>query len=37
MVMNLVRLGGVLTVLAMAGFIMFMRRQEKLRHMEGHA
>jgi protein SCO1/2 len=36
-VMNLVRAGGVLTVLAMAGFIAFMRRQEKLRHMEGHA
>jgi len=37
MVMNLVRAGGVMTVLALAGFIMFMRRQEKLRHMEGHA
>jgi protein SCO1 len=36
-VMNLVRLGGVLTVLALGGFIAFMRRQEKLRHMEGHA
>ena len=36
-VMNLVRAGGVMTVLALAGFILFMRRQEKLRHMEGHA
>jgi protein SCO1 len=37
-VMNLVRLGGVLTVLALAGFILFMRRQER-RHeqAEGHA
>ena len=36
-VMNLVRAGGVLTVLALGGFILFMRRQEKLRHLEGHA
>ena len=35
-VMNLVRLGGVLTVLAIAGFILLMRRQER-RQMEGHA
>jgi protein SCO1 len=35
-VMNLVRLGGVLTVLAIAGFILLMRRQERQR-MEGHA
>jgi protein SCO1 len=35
-VMNLVRLGGVLTVLAIAGFILLMRRQER-QHMEGHA
>ena len=37
-VMNLVRLGGVLTVLAMGGFILLMRRQEKLHpRTEGHA
>ena len=36
-VMNLVRLGGVLTVLALGGFIYFMRRQEKLHPLEGHA
>ena len=36
-VMNLVRAGGVMTVLALGGFILFMRRQEKLRQMEGHA
>lgn len=37
-VMNLVRLGGVLTVLAMGGFIFLMRRQEKLHpRTEGHA
>ena len=36
-VMNLVRAGGVLTVLALGAFILFMRRQEKLRHLEGHA
>src|SRR5678816_618932 len=35
-VMNLVRAGGVMTVLALGGFILFMRRQEK-RQMEGHA
>ena len=35
-VMNLVRVGGVLTVLAMAGFILLMRRQER-QHREGHA
>jgi len=35
-VMNLVRLGGVLTVLAIAGFILLMRRQER-QQMEGHA
>jgi protein SCO1/2 len=36
-VMNLVRAGGVLTVLALGGFIYFMRRQEKLHPREGHA
>ena len=36
-VMNLVRLGGVLTVLALGGFIYFMRQQEKLHPQEGHA
>jgi protein SCO1/2 len=36
-VMNLVRAGGVLTVLALGGFILFMRRQEKLHPREGHA
>jgi protein SCO1/2 len=36
-VMNLVRLGGVMTVLALGGFIFFMRRQEKLHPREGHA
>jgi protein SCO1/2 len=36
-VMNLVRLGGVLTLLALAGSIYFMRRQEKLHPREGHA
>jgi len=36
-VMNLVRLGGVLTLLALGGFIYFMRRQEKLHPREGHA
>jgi protein SCO1/2 len=35
-VMNLVRLGGVLTVLAIAGFILLMRRQER-QQMEDHA
>ncbi len=35
-VMNLVRLGGVLTVLAIGGFILLMRRQER-QQMEGHA
>ena len=35
-VMNLVRLGGVLTVLAIGGFILVMRRHEQQR-MEGHA
>jgi protein SCO1/2 len=35
-VMNLVRAGGVLTVLAIAGFILLMRRQER-QQMEGHA
>ena len=35
-VMNLVRLGGVLTVLAIAGFILLMRRQDR-QQMEGHA
>jgi protein SCO1 len=35
-VMNLVRLGGGLTVLAIAGFILLMRRQER-QQMEGHA
>jgi hypothetical protein len=34
--MNLVRLGGVLTVLAIAAFILLMRRQER-QQMEGHA
>ena len=37
MVMNLVRLGGIMTVLAIGGFIFFMRRQEKLHPREGHA
>jgi protein SCO1 len=37
MVMNLVRLGGVLTLLVLGGFIYFMRRQEKLHPREGHA
>jgi protein SCO1/2 len=38
MVMNLVRLGGVLTVLLLGGFILLMRRQEKMHPpMEGHA
>jgi hypothetical protein len=32
-----VRLGGVLTVLALGGFIYVMRRQEKLHPREGHA
>jgi protein SCO1/2 len=36
-IMNLVRLGGVMTVLALGGFIYFMRRQEKLHPREGHA
>ena len=36
-IMNLVRLGGVLTLLALGGFIYFMRRQEKLHPREGHA
>ena len=35
-VMNLVRVGGVLTVLAIAGFILLMRRQER-QQTEGHA
>ena len=35
-VMNLVRLGGVLTVVAIAGFILLMRRQEQ-QQMKGHA
>ena len=35
-VMSLVRLGGVLTVLAIGGFILLMRRQER-QQMEGHA
>jgi len=38
LVMNLVRLGGVLTVIALGSFIWYMRRQEKLHQtMEGHA
>ena len=38
MVMNLVRAGGVLTVLVMGGFILLMRRREKMHPpMEGHA
>ena len=38
MVMNLVRIGGVLTVAFLAGFIYLMRREEKLRSpMERHA
>jgi len=38
MVMNLVRLGGVMTVLLLGGLILLMRRQEKLHPpMEGHA
>jgi len=38
MVMNLVRLGGVVTVLLLGGFILLMRRQEKMHPpMEGHA
>jgi protein SCO1/2 len=38
MVMNLVRIGGVLTVMCMAGFILLMRRYEKMHPpMEGHA
>jgi hypothetical protein len=38
MVMNLVRIGGVLTVLMLGGFILLMRRQEKMHPpMEGHA
>jgi protein SCO1/2 len=38
MVMNLVRLGGALTVLLLGGFIILMRRQERLHPpMEGHA
>ncbi len=36
-IMNMVRLGGVLTVLALGGFIYVMRRQEKLHPREGHA
>jgi len=36
-IMNLVRFGGVLTLLALAGSIYFMRRQEKLHPREGHA
>jgi protein SCO1/2 len=37
-VMNLVRLGGAATVLAMGAFILLMRRQDKLRpRTEGHA
>ena len=36
-IMNMVRLGGVMTVLALGGFIYFMRRQEKLHPWEGHA
>jgi protein SCO1/2 len=36
-IMNMVRLGGVMTVLALGGFIYFMRRQEKLHPREGHA
>ena len=38
MVMNLVRAGGVLTVLLMGGFILLMRRREQMHPpMEGHA
>jgi protein SCO1/2 len=38
MVMNLVRIGGVLTVVLMGGFIVLMRRQEKMHpRTEGHA
>jgi protein SCO1/2 len=36
-VMKLVRLGGVLTVLLLGGFIFLMRREEKLHPREGHA
>ena len=36
-IMNLVRAGGVLTVLVLGGFIYFMKRQEKLHPWEGHA
>lgn len=36
-VMNLIRLGGVLTVAAMLGFIVLMRRRESRTRMEGHA
>ena len=36
-VMNLVRAGGVLTVLALGGFIYMLRREEKLHPREGHA
>ena len=38
MVMNLVRIGGVLTVLLMAAFIFLMRRHDKMHPpMQGHA
>jgi protein SCO1/2 len=37
MVMNLVRLGGVVTVVLLGGFILLMRRYDKVPAMEGHA
>jgi protein SCO1/2 len=37
MVMNLVRLGGVVTVVLLGGFILLMRRYDKVAPMEGHA
>jgi hypothetical protein len=35
--MNLVRIGGVLTVVLLGTFIVLMRRRETLPPMEGHA
>jgi protein SCO1/2 len=37
MVMNLVRAGGILTILAIGGLIFMLRREEKLHPREGHA
>ena len=36
-VMNLIRLGGVVTVALLAGFILLMRRRETRTHAEGRA